>query len=338
VNTFNMTVYEFGLTSIDYKEEPTTDRPNRITFSEATTGNEQDTYANDKAALDRHNKTYKDAAIFMHNIKHIDGADKDGQRTFEADSISIKDAHKVFDDKYNPNGTHVVKPLFVMHGYNNEAGYTLNLCKQKQEELNRRANGSNKKIVLIPVIWPTIGGALDYVHDRDHNVDEAEKEFKILIGGTIAATNEFENKSLLAHSMGNQVLRDLALSNVKFDNIFLAAADVRYDLFEKQYIDKGNDAALRIYQMLNHNGTFKGKLYAIFNYWDYALNISDSVAVNNIYRLGQYGIEKDKLPSAINGNHIENFNARQRLSWGNQSAHSYQFESFLLDLFWQKMM
>mmetsp|Transcript_36803 Transcript_36803/g.42341 ORF Transcript_36803/g.42341 Transcript_36803/m.42341 type:complete len:335 (+) Transcript_36803:44-1048(+) len=334
-----MTVYEFGVTSIDYKEDPTNDRPNRITFSEATTGNEQNEYKNDEAALDRHNATYKDAAVFMTNIKHIGGADKDGQRTFEADAISIKDAHTAFDKKYNPDNKHVVKPLFVMHGYNNEAGYTLNLCKQKQKELNRRANGSNKKIILIPVIWPTIGGALDYTHDRDYNVEEAAKEFKKLLGGTIAAANEFENKSLLVHSMGNQVMRELASSNVKFDNIFLAAADVRYDIFEKEYIEKsGNDFALQIYRMLEQDGKFKGKLYPIFNYWDYALNISDSVAVNNIYRLGQYGIEKDKLPSSINGNHIENFNARERLSWGNQSAHSYQFESFLLDLYWQKMM
>lgn len=330
-----MTVYDFAVTSIDYKKEPTSDRPNRITFSEATTGNEQEEYKNDKGALDRHNKTYEDAAVFMTNIKEI------GRGVFEADSLSIKDGKKAFEEKYKKDKPNlVVTPLFSIHGFNNLAGTVLKKSKEKQVELDSRRKDSNdKRIVIIPVIWPNEGNAAYYKHDRDHNVKVSSDEFRRLIGTTVAVANEFQNKSLLAHSMGNQVMRELASSNVKFDNIFLAAPDVRFDIFEKQYIerDSNNDFAIRIYRMLEQNGVFKGKLYVLYNSGDYALNLSDSVAVNGIYRLGQYGIEKSKLPSSISGDHIENFNAGGKLSYSNSWAHSYQFDGFALDLYWQKM-
>jgi pimeloyl-ACP methyl ester carboxylesterase len=200
------------VTSIDYKSEPTEDRPNRITFTGYTPGNEAKRLSGDE--LKKHNEERKDAATFLWKCKHIGGADKDGKREYEADKLTNEEAHTEFVKRYGEG----CKPLFSIHGFNNEPGYTFRESTKAQQKFD---DGKN---AIIPVVWPNYGGPA-YDTDRSDNAPEASKELNMLVQHILGTTgNLFKNKNLICHSMGNYVLRGAANPNIKFDNIFMVAA------------------------------------------------------------------------------------------------------------------
>ena len=63
-----------------------------------------------------------------------------------------------------------------------------------------------KKFTLVPVIWPSSGGISNYFSDRGYSKGAGEA-LKI---GMSKYAGMFPKKSLLAHSMGNRVLRHAA--------------------------------------------------------------------------------------------------------------------------------
>jgi len=224
-----MTIQYDGLvlTSIDYEEAATEERPNRIIFSGKTVGNEAKTLEGEKLA--EHGATPVDNAVFLKKVKHIDGKDEDGERIFEADMLdTVEEAEEYF---YNPDylkeGETVdadCKPLFVIHGFNNEPGYHLTECKEADEKFN------SKKVKIIPVIWSSKEFFTNYSRDRKTKAPEAAAEFKKAFAGVIENMDVFVNKSLLVHGLGNYVFRLAATENVKFDNIFMSAAVRNLDL------------------------------------------------------------------------------------------------------------
>ena len=100
--------------------------------------------------------------------------------------------------------------------------------------------------------------------------------------------------------MGNRVLRyaaaDAADGGVKFDNIFMAAADVDDEIFHENYIDNVQDCedgrhhGCHIGRMLSKNR--KSKIYCLTNGKDKALLVSKLTKRGN-GRLGLVGVPKD---------------------------------------------
>jgi hypothetical protein len=342
-------VYDgFAVTSIDYRKAPTPERPNRITFAEYTWGNEDKAGFSDDE-LKKYNEEYEDAATFLKNVKFVSGKDKNGKRLFEADKLTIEEAHKEFKVKYGDD----VKPLFALHGFNNEPGVTLDVCSDAQESFDE----GGRKTAIIPVIWPCYGGFWNYGKDKRRNVPVVAKEMGMLLKDTLAIANTFKDKNLLCHSMGNRVFRMVANTKVKFDNIFLVAADIRHDIFLKKYIDRADNEdsqemqGLRIFRMLNTDaeGNPKGKIYCLYNGYDYALGCSSYVGCNWLNRLGQVGIgaydswipckwrfnERLIHPDIIG--HTENFNVSPHLPCCCGKAHGYQWMKFAIDFYKSKI-
>ena len=180
------------LTSIDVK--PVDGKPNRVTFSGSISGSLDD-------------KT----AVFLENIDQINEKDEEGKRLFEADLVTVARAKQIINDASEDGKG---KPLFCIHGFNVQPGGHLKTCKKNAPKFDKG------KFCLVPVIWPSKGGVTNYGGDRETNSVGAGRAFKILKQGI----DNFPSKSLLAHSMGNNVLRHAADSKFKFDNIFMAAA------------------------------------------------------------------------------------------------------------------
>jgi hypothetical protein len=202
----------FVVTSIDYKLEPTEKRPNRITFTGSIPGNEEKRLSGEE--LKKHNEECKDAATFLWKCKHIGGEDKDGKRVYEADKLTVKEAHAEFVKRYGEN----CKPLFSIHGMNTEPGFTFKELTEAQQKFNDLKNA------IIPVVWPSYNDR-SYNKDRYDNVPEVTKELNMLVQHVLGETGSlFKNKNLICHSMGNYILRGVANPNIKFDNIFMVAA------------------------------------------------------------------------------------------------------------------
>ena len=90
----------------------------------------------------------------------------------------------------------------------------------------------------MPVLWPSAGQEfLAYFTDRVWSKAAGEA----LLQSTMIPVTETFSKSVLCHSMGNHVLKYVANeANSLFDNIFMVASNENSVLFNKKYIDGGN--------------------------------------------------------------------------------------------------
>jgi hypothetical protein len=310
------------LTSIDVT--PVDGKPNRVTFSGSVSGSLND-----------------QTAVFLENVEQINDKDEDGKRLFEADLVTVARAKEIIN---NASEDGKGKPLFCIHGFNVQPGGHLKTCKKNVPKF------SKGKFTLVPVIWPSKGGVANYGGDRVTNSVGAGRAFKTLKEGI----DSFPSKSLLAHSMGNNVLRHAADSDFKFDNIFMAAADVRHDLFHESYIRSGDEYekkdGLRLTQMLAKDafGSLKGKIYILFNGSDYALLGSGWNPRNWVTRIGSVGNAKERtrfggwrdnhdlIDSEIPQNCIENIGANSLLPLAQKFAHSYQFNDPVVKIYQDK--
>ena len=208
----------------------------------------------------------------------------------------------------------VKKPLLAIHGFNVQPESHLKQCKEARDKF--------EKFDLIPVIWPSTGGVTNYLGDRGYSKG-AGKAFRTLK----KYAGMFPRKSLLAHSMGNRVLRYAADGDFMFDNVFMAAADVDNRIFNKNYIDDNSEDrrkdGLRICRMLNN---VKSKIYCLHNGQDYAL-LGSTVQKLGTGRLGLGGTDESKVHPELKGK-VVNVNCGQKwLNWGmNFAAHSYQWD------------
>jgi len=296
-----------ALTSIDVKKKPGTE--NIVTFSGSISGS-----ASDKTAT------------FLHKIKQINDKDEGGKRLFQAETLTTAEAKKIINEGgEDRNGG---KPLFCIHGFTVQPGNFL----KNMNNLNKN-KFTKGKFLLVPVIWPS--SKIDYRNDSKA-AEGAGKAFKTLK----KEINSFPSKSLLCHSMGARVLRHAANADFKFDNIFMVAADIRHDIFHKNYI-RGNDGdekedGLRICSMLSNRN--KGKVHVLYNGADFALNFSGWYPKNWISRLGSVsnGQEKtwwggwrkaDLTDPEIKGS-VLNKACNPHLT--NKLSHSYQFNNFAI--------
>jgi len=259
----------FAVICIDFLWDA--DDAKKITFSEATKSGDKNDNEN--------KKTLRDEAIFIHNIQYIAGDDKHGKRVYKADKLTVKEAAEKFTEKYGEEA----KAFFYIHGNITEAGYVFSSTAKAQPRFAK-----NK---IVPVIWPSELGNTSYFNNKDTYLPIAVTELNQLLE-TVETENVFKGKSLICHSLGNYLLRKLATgggnTNIKFDQIFMVAADVRHNLFDTDYITRNNGSrdGLNIFKMLNKGG----KIHVLTNWDDGPLEISTNLGGNWLNRLGQAGM------------------------------------------------
>ena len=223
---------------------------------------------------------------------------------FQADEVNVAELKKS-----------VKKPLLCIHGFNVQPEAHLEQCRLNKDKF--------EKFYVLPVIWPSTGGIQNYLGDRGYSKGAGEALKKALA----KYAGLFPRKSIMCHSMGNRVLRYAADGKFGFDNIFMVAADVNNEMFDKAYIDNNSEDrrkdGLRIKNMLNKSVS---KIHVLHNRQDFALVGSTAVKFG-VGRLGAGGARKSKLHPDVK-DEIENINCgRKWLNWTPRFAsHSYQWD------------
>ena len=170
-------------------------------------------------------------ASFLKDIRQdMNESSRESYRVFTATYVSPPEAAKIANEGYGSGCT----PLFFVHGFNNEPGYTLGTMMPRAKEHCMK----EKIFYPIPVIWPVYGSSFGYkLPDQNKYSLKAGVNLKTLVDDV--PNHLFPRKTLMCHSMGNHVVfngacgKDLPVNpygppgpppDVKFDNIFLVAA------------------------------------------------------------------------------------------------------------------
>jgi hypothetical protein len=308
---------EIVLTSIDVVDSPTPSSPNRVIFSAATPGKKDDT-----------------TATFIRKVKYVQKSPtetkaKSSHVMLEAEKIlpgQVRSLINAESEEAAERSTDAKdmdvnrKVLFTVHGYDQDPIEYLLEIKGVETRF--------KKFKLIPVLWPSSSDSVGmFVYPRDKILGQgAAKAFQ-----SIVEPAESFSKSILAHSMGNYVLRKFANSSFNFDNIFMVAADVNHDLFNERYIEGGKQEwrkdGLRIKDMLTEGKD--GKIHVVYNKRDTTL--MKSSFLNRDSRLGRSGIPLggDCLLRKADKVHEDIKDVVTTIDWTRSypsDSHSYQFD------------
>mmetsp|Transcript_9919 Transcript_9919/g.13966 ORF Transcript_9919/g.13966 Transcript_9919/m.13966 type:complete len:344 (+) Transcript_9919:64-1095(+) len=281
-------------------------------------------------------------AVFLRNVKRVrmEGIVGFRRPIFQADLVPLPEAQKAIRSVHKTEGLarQVLsasltdgKPLFCVHGFNVQPETHLKQCKE--------IKGKFTKFKLIPVIWPSRGGLQNYFLDRTDGSVGAGRAFK----GLAKLDKFLPKKALMAHSMGNRVLRYAADPSLKFDNIFMVAADVNGEMFHEEYINDTNTDneeenkrkkdGIALKNMLRTN---RGKIYQLHNNQDYAL-LGSTVTKLGVPRLGTKTLDRSELHPEVR-DRIEGKNAGQDwLNWTpNFAAHNYQWDDKAIEFYQSK--
>jgi len=264
-------------------------------------------------------------AVFLRNIIETDEMDG-GYPVFEAEIVSFEQVKEAFQ------GKHI---LFAIHGYWNNVIDILKDMKTAKWEFSHYHP--------IPVLWPTYDVSAgkfslkvkqSYLHDK--KVSQAVgKTLAHHIGELVVGGHWPEDAkiSLMAHSMGNRVLRYFAEDvrtkqiPIKFGSIFMVAADVEEGIFEKQ-------DGVNIVNMLEDGG----KVYVVHRKDDDRLQMSarylNGSLRNPKNRLGQFGADMSKLHANTEGK-VKNINVLgyPAASDDEGTHHNYQLVNYMIWLY-----
>lgn len=192
-----------------------------------------------------------------------------------------------------------VDTLIFIHGFNVSFKQALESAAKLKDRYNKLSDGLYNPNVFV-FSWPSNGQSTEYFNDRyDAEISgyafaRGLMKLSLFLRTTPEGVACKQKINLIAHSMGNYVLRnalqqakkisDSAPLNRIFDNIILTAADEDNDAFEFDYkLARLPDLAQRI--------------TVYFNNGDLALNISDHTK-GNLDRLGHDGPSKPHQISA----------------------------------------
>lgn len=206
--------------------------------------------------------------------------------------------------------------LFFIHGFNTSPENAFEIAEKLQFLCDQK---SANKVQIVPLIWPCgnkIGIIRDYFGDQQA-ADASQFAFVRLLEMFFAWRNEpqqldipcTKRLNILAHSMGNRVLRGAIESVVSyyepqgmpliFRNIFMVAADV-----VNETLEKGRDG--------QHIPESARNVVVYFAADDFALRSSKVANVKNAVasrRLGHTGPENiAKVPKNVYAVDCDNFN------------------------------
>eukprot|EP00555_Chaetoceros_dichaeta_P005447 CAMPEP_0198253962 /NCGR_PEP_ID=MMETSP1447-20131203/4337_1 /TAXON_ID=420782 /ORGANISM="Chaetoceros dichaeta, Strain CCMP1751" /LENGTH=335 /DNA_ID=CAMNT_0043939843 /DNA_START=97 /DNA_END=1104 /DNA_ORIENTATION=+ len=176
----------------------------------------------------------KGDAVILKNV--IDMGDRYG-----AEVVENEDASSVLSKVLADSGRE--EALFFIHGWHVSCRVAIDTVVI-MNKVNDNEEDSPKRLLVLPIIWAATWDNLSYGDDRNTSAPEAAMDFSGL--STLMSTglqNSSVKKSIIAQSMGNYVLRIFAQNHTGdqpvFENIFMVAPDVRWDLFNEDYISRG---------------------------------------------------------------------------------------------------
>jgi len=176
----------------------------------------------------------KGDAVILKNV--IDMGD-----CYEAELVEHKDATSVLSKALADSGRE--EALFYVHGWDVDCRLAIDTVI-KMNGWNDNEEESPKKLLVLPILWAATWDNLWYGDDRNTSAPEAATNFSALSSLlNDVLQNSSVKKSIIAHSMGNYVLRIFAQNYTSnepvFENVFMVAPDVRWDLFNQDYISRG---------------------------------------------------------------------------------------------------
>jgi esterase/lipase superfamily enzyme len=200
----------------------------------------------------------------------------------------------VYDQMIGPAGTSTTSndALFFIHGFNTNLNGVRNAFKTLNECYVNQTTSPVKHIIIFT--WPGMHPKIPLHYWNDEK--DAERSGQALARGMekvirffkeflVFAKNPACNCSIhfMAHSMGHRVLKHMILElQIKkllipelFGQIVLMAADIEYDIFEKE----------KPYNVLLDLGV---RVHVYFNHEDHVLDIA-KFTKNFTNRLGRYG-------------------------------------------------
>ena len=221
--------------------------------------------------------------------------DKERQRV---DSSAVFGSHFIMESVRKEMTDNKCDTLVYIHGYNVTFKQALTASARLASNMRSHDDGNGVNVVLFS--WPSDGSAMPYLAYASDRQDAAPsgpafaraflKMADFLRGST--SDEECQQKiHLLAHSMGNYVLRH-AVQEIRsnfpgrpprvFDQVFMMAADEDDDTFEYDY-------KMAVLPRLGR------RVNVYFNHGDVALQISDKTK-GNPDRLGTDG---PRLPQQV---------------------------------------
>jgi Alpha/beta hydrolase of unknown function (DUF900) len=220
--------------------------------------------------------------------------------------------------------------VFFLHGFNSNPTGVFKGWQKYQDQL---PDGSSREVV--PVLWADNQLSIfGYSLDKLCNVDPAGQALSDLVG--IANGWAFPTRSLVCHSMGNFVLRRLARHvattqgvNVRFDDIFMVAADVSDQVFDAAHnqVDPNRPASAEECDGISILALAAHQVHVLHSSNDWALKAR--VVPNCGGRaLGARGYDDgSRLPNARGGNKLTQTDC-SHLPRGGCLGHNYQFEGW----------
>ncbi|MBV9287930.1 MAG: alpha/beta hydrolase [Hyphomicrobiales bacterium] len=151
--------------------------------------------------------------------------------TLRADRVDLDQARAKFDARLAR--TPGRKVLVFVHGYNTR-------FEEAVYRFAQIVHDANVNVTPVLFTWPSGGGAIDYVYDRDsaeYSRDALESGLQRLVDNP-----KVGSISILAHSMGNylavEALRQMAIRDhglpSKIRDVMLASPDIDVDVFRRQ--------------------------------------------------------------------------------------------------------
>lgn len=288
---------------------PDPDNPKRVEFPSKLSTKEMQKYADDEG---------KHEARLITNVEFF--KDENKFRADEVDISVVKASGK--------------KLLFCLHGIDNAPEEHLEKCFKNRDKL--------EKFKVIPVIWPIYKEGwvrfilLKIIEEFQLDKDSAKAAALAFKEYMNKHTGQISAKSVMAHSMGNRVVRYACEGNdSKFDNIFMCAAAVPRSMFSKDGAKGKNGLALL--KTLKHSHS---KIHVLYNTKDTVLLANPAVKIfkhpmNIIFgwdhkqRLGAYGVDEENLHPDLKGK-IKNINCHEK--WG-ANGHGYQWDPEAIQIY-----
>mmetsp|Transcript_25191 Transcript_25191/g.45397 ORF Transcript_25191/g.45397 Transcript_25191/m.45397 type:complete len:401 (+) Transcript_25191:143-1345(+) len=296
-----------------------------------------------------HNTDTESETQFLKDVRYCPDAGRFGAYRIYGEVVSLEDFKAAVEEEVSTNDA-VDHVMYHFHGWRVDPESSFMQAHSFME-----MHEENTGYLWIPISWRTHWGSSRafYDIDRNGNAIRAGETF----GASVDVFKLSVPTSLMAHSMGNYVTRQVAQNTVDpeiiFENIFMVSADARMDMFSPEFNPaapkhmntQGKTDQANVYldipdEELRENGGYAltriaNHIHVLWNSNDPALDIRELFQIGfgeNIRRaLGKYGEEAEELTRTPY--------FQERVTYHDFSyqgrEHSYQFFQDAVDIYAQ---